>query len=44
MMRIGSSGILPLLLLAIFVTAPVTAKTVRVIQANAARDNVHIIR
>ena len=44
MMRIGSSGMLPLLLLAIFVTAPVAAQTVGIIQTNAAGDNVHIIR
>ena len=44
MMRIGSSGMLPLLLLAIFITAPVAAQTVRIIQTNAAGDNVHIVR
>ena len=43
-MCIGSSGILPLLLLAIFVTAPVVTQTVRIIQTNAAGDNVHIVR
>ena len=43
MMRIGSSGTLPLLLLALFVTAPVAAQTVRIIQTNAAGDNIHII-
>ena len=44
MMRIGSSGMLTLLLLAIFITAPVVTQTVRIIQTNAAGDNVHIVR
>ena len=44
MMRIGSSGMFTLLLLAIFVTAPVAAQTAWIIQTNAAGDNVHIIR
>ena len=44
MMRIGSSGMFTLLLLAILVTAPVAAQTAWIIQTNAAGDNVHIIR
>ena len=43
MMPIGSYGMLPLLLLAIFVTAPVATQTVRIIKTNAVADDLHII-
>jgi len=43
MIPIASYGMLPLLLLAIFVTAPVATQTIRIIKANAAEDDLHIV-